>query len=245
MLSDYYRLCSDRRTVALLHQVQREKDEHGRIIAEMSDYAIADQLMKDAFLEGLGQKNHYTDKRLALISKEGKMAAKRIAEMTGVSVAAISQWLNPLVSKGVLIWCDEGRMKFQDAEALEKAKRSGKAYVRINGTIGLPTPYELTSDERWSPNGELFREYDLELEDADDSGSWNDAHVEVVAGCENDSAKIIDFSKMHQTPGVKVLSENNAFEYKKIGDNGGGSATLSEISAERLTEELSGILSFN
>jgi hypothetical protein len=27
--------------------------------------------------------------------------------MTGVSVAAISQWMNPLVSTGILIWCDE------------------------------------------------------------------------------------------------------------------------------------------
>lgn len=43
--------------------------------------------MKDAFLEGLGQKNHYTDRRLQLISKEGKITAKRIAEMSGVSVA--------------------------------------------------------------------------------------------------------------------------------------------------------------
>ena len=66
-MSDYYRLCTRRKTVALLHQVQREKDEHRRIVVEMSDYAIAYQLMKDAFLEGLDQKKHYTDKRLALI----------------------------------------------------------------------------------------------------------------------------------------------------------------------------------
>ena len=39
------------KTVALLHQFQRDKDEYGRIIAEMQDYAIAYQLMKDAFLE--------------------------------------------------------------------------------------------------------------------------------------------------------------------------------------------------
>jgi hypothetical protein len=57
--------------------------------------------------------------------------------------------------------------------------------------------------------------------------------------------KIIDFPKMHRPPGVKVLSGNNGPENKKIGDNGGGSANYSEFSADRLTEEISGILSFN
>ena len=62
--------------------------------------------------------------------------------------------------------------------------------------------------------------------------------------CENDSVKIIDFSKMHQTCGVNALGENNGSQNKNFGDNGCGS-TYSEISADRLTEELSGILSFN
>ena len=84
LLSGYYRVCAGSKTVALTHQFQRQKDEYGRIVAEMSDYAIAYQLMKDAFLEGLGQKNLYTEKRLELISKKGKITAKRIAEMNGV-----------------------------------------------------------------------------------------------------------------------------------------------------------------
>ena len=228
-----------------MHQFKREKDEYSRIAAEMSDYAIAYQLMKDAFLEGLGQKNQYTDKRLELISKEGKMTAKRISEMTGVSVAAISQWLNPLVSKGVLIWCDENGVKFQDVEALEKSKRSGNAYIRINGTFGLPTPFDLTGDERWASDGELYREYDLELDHAVDLGGWSDDLVEVAPGIESDSDKIIDFSKMHQSLGVKVLSENNGLENKDVGNNGAGSPNNSDYAADRLTDEFSGILSFN
>jgi len=88
-------------------------------------------------------------------------------------------------------------------------------------------------------------EYDLGLDDADDSGSWNDSVVELDSGIENDSAKIIDFSKMPQTLGDKVLSENDAFKNKNIGDSESGSATYSEISADRLTEELTGILSFS
>ena len=173
------------------------------------------------------------------------MTAKRISEMTGVSVAAISQWLNPLVSKGVLIWCDENGGQFPDVQSLEKAKRSGNAYVRMNGTFGLPSPYDLTGDVRWSPNGELFMEYDLELEDADDSGSWSDSVVEVDPGIENDRDKTIDFSKMHQAFGVNASSENNAFENKNIGHNGGGPEICSEVSAGHLYDEFSGILSFN
>ena len=124
------------------------------------------------------------------------MTSKRLSEITGVSVAAISQWLNPLVSKGVLTWCDESGVKFQDVETLEKAKRSGKAYVRINCTLVLPTPYDLTGDERWSPGGELFRKYDLGLDDGDDSGSWNSAVVEFDPGIEKERDKIAGFSKI-------------------------------------------------
>jgi len=228
-----------------LHQFQREKDDYGRIVAEVLDYAIAYQLMRDAFLEGLGQMNHYTDKRLALISKEGKMTVKRMAKMTNVSAAAISQWLNPLISKGILSWCDENEEKFQDVESLEKAKRSGKAYVRINGTLGLPSPFELTGDERWLADGELFRKYDLELEDADNQVSLNDAVVDITPDIAQDLDKIIDFSKMHQTFGDKELSENSAIENKNDGDDADGSATYLEISAENLYNEFWEILSFN
>jgi hypothetical protein len=66
-----------------------------------------------------------------------------------------------------------------------------------------------------------------------------------VLDIDNDRDKIIDFSKMHQALGVKVLRENNGSQNKNISDNGGGSAIYSEISAERFTDEISGILSFN
>ena len=77
-----------------------------------------------------------------------------------------------------------------------------------------------------------------------DSGSWNDAFSEVDPGINNDPDKIIDFSKMHQALGVKVLRENNGSQNKNISDNGDGPATCSEYSADRFTKELSGILSF-
>jgi hypothetical protein len=211
----------------------------------MQDYAIAYQLMNDAFLEGIGQKERYTDRRLELVCKEGIITAKRISEVTGVSGSAISQWLKPLISKGVLIWCDEHGVQFPDEESLEKAKRSGNAYVKINGTLGLPSVYDLTGDKKWSPDGELYREHDLGLDDEVDEKYFEGANDEEVSlGIEDDPDKIIDFSRMNQ-PGVKVLSGNNGHQNKNISDNGHGSAKNSGYSTDRLNDDLSGILSFN
>jgi hypothetical protein len=102
----------------------------------------------------------------------------------------------------------------------------------------------LTGDEKWSLEGELFKEHDLEFDEVTDQGSYNAADVETVLDNEDGRDKIIDFTKMHQTFGVNALSENNGSQNKNIGDNGGVPASCSEYSADRLTEELSGILSF-
>ena len=103
----------------------------------------------------------------------------------------------------------------------------------------------MTGDVRWSPDGELYLKYDLELDDAADQESLNDSDVEFTLDNEDDRNKIIDFSKMHQELGVNALGENTGLQNKIIGDDGGGPATYSEISSEKFTEEISGILSFN
>jgi hypothetical protein len=88
-----------------------------------------------------------------------------LAERTGVSTAAISQWLKPLIEKGVLSWCDETGIDFVDDLALEKAKRSVKAYFCVAGANSLPTPSQLTGDFGWGRGGDLYATYDLELGD--------------------------------------------------------------------------------
>ena len=75
------------------------------------------------------------------------------------------------------MWEQEGfngaeRMEvfFKDEEELDKAKRSGMAFLKIaedymHETItGLPTPFDLTGDSRWDVGGDLLKLYDLELE---------------------------------------------------------------------------------
>ena len=71
------------------------------------------------------------------------IAPKDLAKVTCVSVAAISQWMKPMVEKGVLIWCGESGDEFSDITSLEKAKRSGKAFIKVAGFSCLPTPFEL------------------------------------------------------------------------------------------------------
>jgi hypothetical protein len=91
----------------------------------------------------------------------------------------------------------------------------------------------------------LFREYDLELDAAADQKSWDDDIAGNVSDEEIDPDKIIYFSMMHQALGVNALSEKMGSQNKNIGNNGDGSATSSKYSTERLTEEISGILSIN
>ena len=52
-------------------------------------------------------------------------------------------------------------------------------------------------------------------------------------------------SKIYQVLGFNALSENNGSQDKNVSNNGCKSTTCSENSADRLTEEFSGILSIN
>ena len=64
-------------------------------------------------------------------------------------------------------WCDEKGLGFEDAAVLEKAKRSGKAYLTVSGRCCLPTVYQLTGDARWDECGEYWELYDLGFEESD------------------------------------------------------------------------------
>ena len=92
---------------------------------------IAYQLVGDSFRESLGEGQRYTDDRMRFIDKVGGITPRALSEKTGVSTAAISQWLKPLIEKGVLCWCDEKGLGFKDVADIEKAKRSGRAYLTV------------------------------------------------------------------------------------------------------------------
>jgi hypothetical protein len=63
--------------------------------------------------------------------------------------------MKPWIEKGVLVWCDGNGVEFTDIAELEKAKRTGRAFVKVAERPCLPTPYQLTSDSRWDSGGEF------------------------------------------------------------------------------------------
>jgi hypothetical protein len=72
-----------------------------------------------------------------------------------------------LIESSVLTWCDEKCAGFEDEKLLEKAKRSGRAYIRVSERCCLPTVYQLTGDTRWGKGGKYRELYDLGIEEDD------------------------------------------------------------------------------
>ena len=209
----FKRVLTTIKTIALIHQRQRSRDDMGNVIAEYADYALAYQLVGDSFRESIGEGQRYTDDRIRLIEKDGPISPRALSEKAGVSTAAISQWLKPLIEKGVLSWCDEKGLGFEDAAELEKAKRSGKAYLTVSDKCCLPTVYQLTEDSRWDKGGELHAAYNLHL-DNDTSDLKYHQDEETV------SAEDVIFDDEHvpenDKTAVKVLSEKSHSEVLKM-----------------------------
>ena len=209
----FKRVLTTIKTIALIHQRQRSRDDMGNVIAEYADYALAFQILGDSFRESLGESQRYTDDRIRLIEKEGRMTPRALSEKTVVSTAAISQWLKPLIEKGILSWCDEKGDGFRDVADLEKAKRSGMAYLTVSGGKRLPTVFELSGDSRWDKNGDLCAAYDLHLDGEADDQAFNQGEETV-----GEQDMIIDYDSVtpENKSGVKVLSEKSHAEVLKM-----------------------------
>jgi DNA-binding XRE family transcriptional regulator len=220
------------------------RDEQGRFIADYIDYAIVYQLLEESFAESLGDVKRYTDDRIQMIENAGMMTPRDLAEMIGVSTAAISQWSKGMIEKGVLTWCDETGVVFGNDLALEKAKRSGKAFLCVAGGKSLPTPFQLTGDPRWDNGGELNVAYDLELDHrSDDSAKVRDESFTEI------ECAVVDSNASEQTEiGVKVLSEKLPDGILKFENIYREKATEEEIngsSAEELFNQFDHMLSKN
>lgn len=209
----FKRVMTSIKTISLLHQKQRLKDDQGRLIAEIQDYALAYQLIDDAFRESLGG-GKYTDRRIGLIDRIGPIAPRDLANREGVSGAAITSWSKKWLEKGVLIWCDDQGAGIKKKD-LKKMKHSGKAYLKVVGVNRLPTPFELTGDSKWEFSGDLYETYDLGFGgydqvlsgSADSEGELNtdDIDEDVVYSEDDDSADNC----------VKVLRRDQGDEVKE------------------------------
>ena len=212
----FKRVLATIKTIALIHQRQRRRDDMGNVIADYSDYALAYQLIGDSFRESLGEGQRYTDDRMRIIDNEGQITPRALSEKDGVSTAAISQWLKPLIEKGVLSWCDEKGDGFRDVADLEKAKRSGMAYLTVSGGKRLPTVFELTGDARWDKEGELYSAYDLHLDGVEGDQAYHQDEETVNA---EDIIFDAENATSNDNPGVKVLSEKSHSEVLKMVDD--------------------------
>jgi DNA primase len=154
-------------TVVCAYQFQRKQDNKGRFIAEICDYWMALQIVREAFRETLGQQSREDALRIKFIRENGPVQYGTLTSEWGVSKSSLSGWVRGKFYDGVLSWCGEDGYEFDDDPALKKAKHSGKAYLKINDSFhvndvtGLPTPFELTGNPHWDEGGELYRLYDL------------------------------------------------------------------------------------
>ena len=157
-------------TVVCAYQFQRSRDSKGRLEAEISDYWMALQIVREAFRETLGHQSKVAALRINFIQENAPVQYGTLVSEWGVSKSNLTGWVRGKIYDGILTWCNEDGEEFEDDAALKKAKHSGKAYLKINDSYnaddvsGLPTPFELTADPRWDEGGELHRLYDLALD---------------------------------------------------------------------------------
>ncbi len=157
-------------TVACAYQFQRSKDSKSRLIAEMCDYWMALQIVREAFRETLGHQSKEAAQRIEYIRQNGPVQYGALKSQWGVSKSALTGWVRGKLYDNILSWCDEDGVEFTDDAALKKAKHSGKAYLKINDDFqvddvtGLPTPFELTADPDWNEGGKLYQLFDLALD---------------------------------------------------------------------------------
>ena len=142
-------------TVTCAYQYQRSHDGKGRLIAEISDYWMALQIVRESFRENMGQQGKGSEQRIEFIREKGPVHYNALKSEWGVSKSALTSWVRGKVYDGLLAWCNDYGEEFADDAALKKAKHSGTAYLKVNEAFvvddvtGLPTPFELTGDDRW------------------------------------------------------------------------------------------------
>ncbi|MCK7503054.1 MAG: hypothetical protein MZV70_02420 [Desulfobacterales bacterium] len=121
-------------TVACAYQYQRQSDSKGRLVAEIGDYWMALQIVRESFRENLGQQSKEAEHRIKFIREKGPVHYNALKSEWGVSKGALSSWVRSKVYDGLLVWCDEDGGEFADEAFLKKAKHSGTAYLKINDT---------------------------------------------------------------------------------------------------------------
>ncbi|MFA5181442.1 MAG: CHC2 zinc finger domain-containing protein [Syntrophales bacterium] len=205
-------------SVTCAYQYQRKRNDNGRLIAEMADYWMALQIVRESFKENMGAQDQKTETRLEYIKTEGIKSPKEITAKYGISASAVSQWSSKKIKDGVLSWCNDAGNAFVDDRDLKKAKHSGKAYLKIpddhdlQEIAGLPSTFDLTHDPDWDEGGKHLSMYNLNLmkKDGDDKVFTGVKEVFMAPLNTSDVSEDVDYIEEcdDADDAVKVLSEN-------------------------------------
>jgi len=106
-------------SVTCAYQYQRRRNDDGELIADMTDYSMALQIVTESFKENMGASDEKTETRLGLIKEEGMKSPRELAGKYGISPSAVSQWSSKKVKEGVLTWCNDAGDAFVDDKDLK------------------------------------------------------------------------------------------------------------------------------
>jgi DNA primase len=236
--------------VTCAYQFQRNRNDDGKIIAEMSDYSIALQIVTESFRENMGAPDEKTKERIEFIKEKRMVFSKDIAEKYGVSSSAVSSWTSKKVKEGTLAWCDEKGNSFYDDKDLNKAKRSGKAYLKVQDEYdtskitGLPSPYDLTGDPEWNKEGKLLKLYDLELTRSKSADKVFNGVLDVFRPDLNTSQSDEEVGYIQESDdkdtGVKVFSRNQGGEKINCEEENGAYIETFEEVFDKAMENITG-----
>jgi DNA-binding transcriptional ArsR family regulator len=155
------RLLTAIKASAWLHQQQRPRDDAGRIVATVADYAVARAVFEKAFevdLSGLTQRQREVLEALRAVWEEKPVpdhwvSARRVAKHLGKNPGTAAVHLKALFKKGYIIAKEGGRgwgyqpdpeVEPPEAESLPTAEDLAKAYPDLAGSWVDP----LTGDVR-------------------------------------------------------------------------------------------------
>lgn len=153
------------KSVTILHQEQRELSADNKLVAEISDYALVYQLFKETFLESLGDYQRLSDEKLKVLEQQGPMTPGKLARAVEVTKPTLSDWIKRNISAETIFWSNGLGEPFDSEIGLTRAQKKGTAHLKVAKGPALPTPFEITRDNRWAKGGELYELYNLGLED--------------------------------------------------------------------------------
>ena len=171
-----------------------------------------------SFQESVGfvQGQDNDSEKFQIISDKKMITFGDLLSEVDVKKATLSDWVKQNVAKGLLIWCDENGNPVAD-NILKKLKSSGKAFIRLVESAGLPSPYELTGDIAWAEGGEQYEIYNLHLEASRSCSEFGDLCVPELGSEEVTST---NFDNPHEPAYIadfeNFLEARQAIEVKGI-----------------------------